>query len=141
MVFCRYREFSVAKKFAQACVTIEILCHDRACGLGRLRCALQSASSARSRATVSTTCATTCSVRATVHVIDLRQCTVMCIVWVTIHGTVHEHCSWALFKKKKRSKITTPGIWGVTLSHHLTHSLQKYLYDERCHKLTNICKH
>ena len=37
------------------------------------------------------------SVRAAVQAIDLRQCTVSCTVWVTVHG----QCSWALLKKKK----------------------------------------
>ena len=38
----------------------------------------------------------------TAHATDLRQCTVMCTVWVTV-------------QKKKKSTKMTPGIWAVTL--------------------------
>ena len=54
---------------------------------------------------------TACTVLAAVHTTDLRQCTVLCTIWVTVHG----HCSRTLFMGIVKKQKMTLRDWGVTL--------------------------
>ena len=94
-------------------VAIEILCHDKARSWDS-RGACDRAPLARDRVRDRVTTSTTaCSVRTAVHTKNLRQCTVLCTVWIT----VHRHCSRTLFMgtvQKKKSTKVTPGNWGAT---------------------------
>ena len=110
LVFCRDSD---ASGEAEACRDKVFLCHDRA---GSFGVATKNFVSRHDLRAVGGWARTTAHDRKrlceqcvlTLHTTDLRQCPVLCTVWVTVHG----HCSRTLFIDTVHKKITkmTPRI-------------------------------
>ena len=128
ILLCRDKKFLVVRGTVVWCCDTAFWCHDKAGLAGRCRNLDRSqrsrqSASERDNAHDSVHCAHYCA--CSVCVLCTRPACDSALCCALFMDTIHEHCSWTLFKKKKRKKKSTkmtPGNWGVTCLalHHLS---------------------